>query len=470
MPDTPSLLDRISALRQRLDIAATGDALPAGPSTAGQALVLVEQKLSASHEHGQIVETAVRQLVEEKSQGPLPSRLTNRARRLLERGRELLTRLDAVSSLTTAQSADPLADLYRDLVAMTDATVRLMSGLRYSATGQLRLCRGLGAVLDTIERQTTGLEGALTIRTRHRSTLLLLAGWLSDCCEGKSISLDPVHALASQLDEEARCAAPLYVYEAVSSDAALCIACHSLVAAQACARMLGPRGLLDHERLEVIMAALLHDVGMLAVPPESWMSADPISDERRRAIEQHALRGAELLERVKSAPAIIRVAACHHERLDGTGYPGGLLADQIDPLIRFVAIADAYAAQCADRPHRPAKDIRSALTETLVMADRGLLDRTLAQRLLAMSFYPHGAIVELSDGSIARVISAPPIVVDVNGPARPVLARLTASDGRALPFPEYLDLGRCEGPGIVRSLPSGECRLRLGKHYPELAA
>src|SRR5262249_41810469 len=74
MPDPPWLLEGITALRQRLDIAATGDALPAEPSTAGQALVVLEQRLSASQEHGQIVETAVRQLVEEKSQGPLPSR------------------------------------------------------------------------------------------------------------------------------------------------------------------------------------------------------------------------------------------------------------------------------------------------------------------------------------------------------------------------------------------------------------
>jgi HD-GYP domain-containing protein (c-di-GMP phosphodiesterase class II) len=485
MADTPSLLERISALRQRLDIAATGDAAPTGPSTAGHALFVLEQRLSASQEHGQIVETAVRQLVEEKSQGPMPSRLTNRARRLLERGRELLTRLDALSSVTSGQSADPLADLYRELVAMTDATVRLMSALPDSATGQLRLCRGLGAVLDTIVSQTAGLEATLALRSCRQGTVEDLAAWLADCCAGKSVSLDQVRAVVSQLDLEARTGTAIYiyewhgqetvpqhgVYETQSSDSAHRIACHSLVAAQACARMLGPRGLPDHERQDAIMAALLHDVGMLAVPEDSWICPDPITDERRRAIEQHAPRGAELLSRVEHLPpALIAVAAAHHERLDGTGYPGGLLADRIDPLTRFVTIADVYAAQCADRPHRPAKDIRSALTDTLVMADRGLLDRSLAQRLLALSFYPNGVIVELSDGSIARVISAPPIVVDVKGPARPVVALLTAADGSALAFPRYVDLGRSEGPSIVRSLPSSECRLRLGKHYPELAA
>jgi HD-GYP domain-containing protein (c-di-GMP phosphodiesterase class II) len=285
------------------------------------------------------------------------------------------------------------------------------------------------------------------------------------------VSLDQVRAVASQVDLEARSALALHIYETQSSDEAQRVACHCLVAAQVCARMLGARGLPDHDRLDAIMAALLHDVGMLAVPAESWMNADPISDERRRAIEQHAPRGAELLGRVPDVPAaLIRAAAAHHERLDGTGYPGGLLAEQIDPLIRLVAIADVYAAQCAQRPHRPAKDTRSALSDTLMMADTGLLDRTLAQRLLTLSFYPNGAIVELSDGSIGRVISAPPIVIDVKGPARPVLAILTAADGRALPFPKYADLGRSDGPSIIRSLSPSQCRLRLGKHYPELAA
>jgi HD-GYP domain-containing protein (c-di-GMP phosphodiesterase class II) len=471
MPDTPSLLERITALRQRLDIAATGDALPAGPSTAGQALVLLEQRLSASQEHSQIVETAVRQLVEEKSQGPLPSRLTNRARRLLERGRGLLTRLDALSSLTSGPSADPLADLYRDLVAMTDATVRLMSALPDSATGQLRLCGGLAAVLDTIDSQTTGLEESLALRSGRQGTLDQLALWLADCCAGRTMSLDPVLRMASQLDLEARSAAALYIYETQSTDPAQRIACHGLVTAQVCARMLGPRGLPDHDRQDSIVAGLLHDVGMLTVPEESWMSPDPIGDDRRRAIEQHAPQGAELLDRVQQLPpALIRVAAAHHERLDGTGYPGGLVADQIDTLTRLVAIADVYAAQCADRPHRAAKDTRGSLSETLLLADRGLLDRTLAQRLLALSFYPTGAVVELSDGSIGRVISAPPIVIDVNGPARPVLAMLTAGDGSALAFPKYVDLSRSDGPSIVRSLPPAERRLRLGNHYPELAA
>src|SRR5262249_861982 len=149
----------------------------------------------------------------ERSQGLLPSRLTSRARRLLERGRELLTRLDALSTLTTGQSGDPLADLYRDLVAMTDAVVRLMSALPDSATGQLRPCRGLAAVLDAIDRQTGGLEESLALRNRRHATLGTLAAWLSDCCAGRGLALDQVHAIALELDLEARSAAPVYLYE-----------------------------------------------------------------------------------------------------------------------------------------------------------------------------------------------------------------------------------------------------------------
>src|SRR5262245_5613653 len=165
----------------------------------------------------------------------------------------MLTRLDALSSLTAGQSADPLADLYRDLVAMTDATVRLMSALPDSATGQLRLCRGLASVLDTIDRQTGGLEESLALRSHRRGILDTLAAWLADCFAGNPMSLDQVAVMASQLDLEARSGAALYIYEwhgqetvpqlgvpqlGHESQTFRCaqrIACHSLLAAQVCA-------------------------------------------------------------------------------------------------------------------------------------------------------------------------------------------------------------------------------------------
>jgi hypothetical protein len=164
---------------------------------------------------------------------------------------------------------------------------------------------------------------------------------------------------------------------------------------------------------------------------------------------------------------LARATAGHHERLDGTGYPAGLRDSQIEPLTRLLAVCDIYAAMCCPRPHRPALETRTALTDTLLLAEQGALDRFQAERLLVLSFYPVGTVVELADGATGVVVATHQDRRDLNALARPVVALLTTSQGQLLPAPRYLDLAECEGRSIVRSLPLAERRELLGRRYPE---
>ena len=159
----------------------------------------------------------------------------------------------------------------------------------------------------------------------------------------------------------------------------------------------------------------------------------------------------------------------HHERLDGTGYPGGLRDAHVAPLTRLLAACDVYAALCSPRLHRPARETRTALTDTLLMADQGTLDPREAERLLLLTFYPVGAVVELSNGAIGMVVATHAAPRDLNTPARPVVALLVDGHGRALPTPRHLDLAWSEGHGIVRTLRPAQRREALGNRYPELA-
>ena len=159
------------------------------------------------------------------------------------------------------------------------------------------------------------------------------------------------------------------------------------------------------------------------------------------------------------------MALTHHERLDGTGYPDGLRESQLSPLARFIAVCDVYASLCSARPHRPARDPRTALADTLLMAEQGRLDGRHAERLLSLSFYPPGAAVELADGSLGVVVAAPAGA----DPARPVVSLLTDSGGQPLPLPRHLDLARCDDHTIVRSLPTAERRAIFGRLFPEWA-
>ena len=237
--------------------------------------------------------------------------------------------------------------------------------------------------------------------------------------------------------------------------------------AQVIARVVRHEPDLKHRAQEAVTAALLHDAGMLRVAPALLTHPGPLDDAGRRALEAHCRAGAELLGRLPDAAGLVEAAAHHHERADGTGYPDGLRGEQVTALTRLLTVCDVYAAQCCARPHRPARETRTALADTLLLAEQGLLDRDCAERLLELSFYPVGAAVEMADGSVGVVVATPGMGRDLNAPARPVVALLTDARGDALPLPRHLDLARCDNHSIVRTLSPAQRRAVLGGRFPE---
>ncbi|MFO0823312.1 MAG: HD domain-containing phosphohydrolase [Gemmataceae bacterium] len=179
--------------------------------------------------------------------------------------------------------------------------------------------------------------------------------------------------------------------------------------------------------------------------------------------------GAELILRCfpEIAPLAAAVAA-HHERNDGTGYPNGLKGTTAPSLGRLLAVADVYTALSSPRPHRAARDGRAALTETLLLAEHGQLDRTFAAFLIRLSFYPVGTVVEMTDNRVGVVAANHPNPADPRTPGRPVIAVLADADGVLLPHPEHLDLATVDRGGILRALPADRRRLVLGSRYPDL--
>ncbi len=147
---------------------------------------------------------------------------------------------------------------------------------------------------------------------------------------------------------------------------------------------------------------------MLRVPAEILAHPGPLSDEQRRAVEAHCHAGVNLVAPLLlDSPWLAEAVRGHHERLDGTGYPDGLRDFQIKPLTRLLAVCDVYASFCTRRPYRPARETRTALTDTLLLADQGQLDRHYAECLLHLSFYPIGSVVELADGAVGVVVATP---------------------------------------------------------------
>lgn len=469
MTETQLLMTKIAALRQRLEqaqlLACDAGSLLQGEIHGGDGVALLERKVAL----GEYQTALLEQAIPNEASTRLPTQLTARAMRLLRRGRELLGQLRLFAEEPwLQQDGDPLAGLYRETAAMTDAVLRSVQTFPESATAQMRLCEGLEVVLGIVAERLANLQAGLTQMRLHGQRLGLLAELFTALAGGQSIDLKALTGLAEALHEEAQQGLPLHYFAHHPQEPAQFIAAHALTTAQVIARLVKHDLEWRGKPLEPVLACLVHDVGMMSVAAEVLAKPGPLDDAQRRLVEAHPHIGAEWLAGLSSLGVLLaEVARCHHERLDGTGYPGGLRDLQLRPLVRLISVCDTYAALCCPRPYRPALDSRTALTDTLMLAEKGWLDRHQADKLLQLTFYPVGSLVELADGAIGLVVATHPGRRELTNPGRPVVALLTDSQGQALPAPRYLDLAECDGRSILRGLPTSERALLLGKRYPE---
>jgi PAS domain S-box-containing protein/putative nucleotidyltransferase with HDIG domain len=118
------------------------------------------------------------------------------------------------------------------------------------------------------------------------------------------------------------------------------------------------------DRLEGLrIGGYLHDVGKVAVPTEILTRTGPLSRLERQLIEKHSRYGREILVSVPFPWPIAQIAAQHHERLDGSGYPLGLRGDEICLEARITAVADVFDAMTSARPYRASLDPQVAIAE-----------------------------------------------------------------------------------------------------------
>lgn len=118
-------------------------------------------------------------------------------------------------------------------------------------------------------------------------------------------------------------------------------------------RMLGELNHMYHDDLDALtIGALLHDIGKLLIDPELLNKSGTLSRKEFHIIQKHAKEGYVLIQRLFDDTRIPSVALMHHERCDGSGYPMGTTAANINDFSRIVAICDVYAGMIASRQYR----------------------------------------------------------------------------------------------------------------------
>ncbi len=119
----------------------------------------------------------------------------------------------------------------------------------------------------------------------------------------------------------------------------------------------------EDEKSRIVKAALLHDLGKVAVKDSIMSKPGPLTIEEYNVLKRHPVIGAEIVSRMKGLQDLVDMVRHHHERWDGKGYPDGLQGDDIVMGARILALADALDAMFSDRPYRPPRSYREVMAE-----------------------------------------------------------------------------------------------------------
>jgi len=159
-------------------------------------------------------------------------------------------------------------------------------------------------------------------------------------------------------------------------------ACHGEDVAELAERVARRMSLPAAQVRDVRYAAMLHDIGKVAVPSEILLKPGPLTDEEWVAMRSHAAVGGELVGRIDAFAHLAPAVRASHERWDGAGYPDGLAGEAIPLAARITAACDTYDAIVTDRPYRPARSPREACAELARVAG-SQLDPAVVAALVA---------------------------------------------------------------------------------------
>lgn len=138
----------------------------------------------------------------------------------------------------------------------------------------------------------------------------------------------------------------------------------------------------DAERTTLRRAALLHDLGRVAVPTAVWERPGPLRRADWEQVRLHPYHSERILARSAVLAPIAALAGLHHERLDGSGYPRRATGGELSTAARILAAADHYQALTQDRPHRAAHSPEGAGELVVAQVTAGRLDADCAKAVL----------------------------------------------------------------------------------------
>ena len=175
--------------------------------------------------------------------------------------------------------------------------------------------------------------------------------------------------------------------------------------------------------IELGVTSILHEIGMLRLPPQLYMTSKKLSVREKAQISKHTLLGYTIIKDLNFGLSIQLGVLEHHEKENGTGYPRRLSGEKISSNAKIIAVACTYEAISSPRSYKDEKSTFDALLEMLQNREHAYDGSVIKALLYTVSLYPIGTFVYLSNRKIAEVIDTNP-----DNPKTPIVQLLTEKD------------------------------------------
>jgi HD-GYP domain-containing protein (c-di-GMP phosphodiesterase class II) len=229
----------------------------------------------------------------------------------------------------------------------------------------------------------------------------------------------------------------------------------TIIAITIASKLKSPR-IAPHKVIEVGISCLLHEVGMLQIPPSMYNKEGELSPEEKKTISLHPLLGYKMLKELKElqpplSQDILLGILEHHERENGSGYPQKLQNRQISLYGKIIAIACSYDAQISSRPFRSEKDAHTSIA-TLLKEMESLYDKDILLPLLeTLSLYPIGCYVIMKNNALGVVVKT-----SSERPRYPIVKLLVDGKRKYYNEPPMIQSSEEDEGKIIRVLTSTE--------------
>jgi HD-GYP domain-containing protein (c-di-GMP phosphodiesterase class II) len=209
---------------------------------------------------------------------------------------------------------------------------------------------------------------------------------------------------------------------------------------------------------QLAIGAFLHDVGKIMIPDAILNKPGKLNDKEFVIMKSHAMHSINTIRKTPGVSAIsLEVAALHHEKLNGEGYPNGIKGEGISMYGRMISICDIYDALTSSRCYKEGYSQVKSFSILRALAKENQLDEKLVDRFIqCLGVYPVGALVQLDSNRLAIVEGH-----NLQNPVRPRVKAFYRLDHKQFEVVQDIDLSAMETEHIVKCVRADEFDLDM---------